>query len=354
MNQPVTSIDWVAEKVRFIDQTLLPLQELYIDTRDYRVVGEAIRVLKIRGAPAIGVAAAYGMLLAVNDEAIQSEADCVAAFETAVAFLGATRPTAVNLFTALRRIRSAFEGAHARGIQAIRDAVRAEAVRIHREDIEACSRIGEFGAELISAGSTILTHCNTGALATAGEGTAQAVITAAVRQGKVNRVYADETRPLFQGARLTSWELMRLGVDVTLITDNTAGYVMQQKRIDAVIVGADRIAANGDTANKIGTYSVAVLAAHHGVPFYVAAPVSTLDFAARTGADIPVEERHADEVTHVAGHRVAAEGVKVYAPAFDVTPHTLIAAIVTDKGVLRPPYGDAIAALKKSLSVSNR
>jgi methylthioribose-1-phosphate isomerase len=349
MSRRVTSIDWVAAKVRFIDQTLLPREELYIDTDDFRIVGEAIRSLKIRGAPAIGVAAAYGMVLAVNDGRIRTDADCAAAFNTAWTYLAQTRPTAVNLFGALARMRGAFDRSCPQGISAVRKELLSEAQCVQQEDIEACLRIGEYGAALLPPGSTILTHCNTGSLATAGEGTAQSVITTAARQGKIKRVYADETRPLFQGARLTSWELLRNDIEVTLITDSTAGYVMQQKRVSAVLVGADRIAANGDTANKIGTYSLAVLAAHHGVPLYVAAPVSTVDFATASGSNIPVEERHPDEVTHVAGQRVAAEGVTVYAPAFDVTPNDLIAAIITDRGVLRPPYTEALASLKNSL-----
>jgi len=227
-----------------------------------------------------------------------------------------------------------------------------EARRIQQEDVEACRMIGVHGAAMIAPGSSILTHCNTGALATAGEGTAQSIITTAARQEKVVRVFVDETRPLLQGARLTSWELLRAGVDVTLITDNTAGYLMQQKQVSAVIVGADRIALNGDTANKVGTYSLSVLARHHGIPFYVAAPTSTIDYGTRFGREIPVEERSGDEVTTIAGKRIAPEGVQVYAPAFDVTPNQLITAIVTEEGVLSPPFNESIASLRMKSSAS--
>jgi methylthioribose-1-phosphate isomerase len=342
----MTSVEWVAGKVRFIDQTRLPTEEVIIETSDYHVVGDAIRKLKIRGAPAIGVAASFALLLAVEDKRILSREDLQKELFEAVNFLSQTRPTAVNLFTALHRMRRVYQDVSHTDVLTIRYHLLEEARTIQQEDIEACKMIGENGAKLITPGSSILTHCNTGALATAGEGTAQSIITTAARQNKIVRVFADETRPLFQGARLTSWELLRQDIDVTLITDSTAGYLMQQRQVSAVIVGADRIAANGDTANKIGTYSLAVLAERHAIPFYVAAPVSTIDFGTKSGREIPVEERNEEEVTHVAGIRIAAEGVKVYAPAFDVTPQQFITAIVTEKGVLRPPYGEAIAALR--------
>jgi methylthioribose-1-phosphate isomerase len=346
----MTSVEWVGGKVRFIDQTRLPTEEVLVETSDYRVVGDAIKKLKIRGAPAIGVAVSFALLLAIEDKRILSQADLEQEFFAAINFLSQTRPTAVNLFTALNRMRRVYQDVSHADVLTIRYHLLEAARNIQQEDVDACRKIGENGAELIAPGSSILTHCNTGALATAGEGTAQSVITTAARQNKVVRVFADETRPLFQGARLTSWELLKQDIDVTLITDSTAGYVMQQRMVSAVIVGADRIAANGDTANKIGTYSLAVLAERHAIPFYVAAPVSTIDFGTRSGREIPVEERDEEEVTHVAGIRIAAEGVKVYAPAFDVTPQQFITAIITEKGVLRPPYGEAIAALRLEAS----
>ncbi len=342
----MTSVEWVGGKVRFIDQTLLPAEQVIIETSDYRVVGEAIKKLKIRGAPAIGVAASFAILLAIEDKLILTAKDLADEVDTAVNHLSQTRPTAVNLFVALNRMHRAFQSVSHADVVTIRFHLLQEARRIQQEDIEACRKIGEFGATLITHGSSILTHCNTGALATAGEGTAQSIITTAARQGKVTRVFVDETRPLFQGARLTSWELLKHNIDTILITDSTAGYVMQQRQVNAVIVGADRIAANGDTANKIGTYSLAVLAERHGIPFYVAAPTSTIDHGTKSGVQIPVEERDEKEVTHVAGVRIAAEGVKVFAPAFDVTPNHFITAIVTEAGVLNPPYTEAIAALR--------
>jgi methylthioribose-1-phosphate isomerase len=341
----MTSVEWVAGKVRFIDQTRLPAEEVMVETSDYHVVGDAIKKLKIRGAPAIGVAAAFAVLLPLEHNNALSPKDAEEEFLAAIDFLSGTRPTAVNLFIALNRMRRAFAAVRLSDVSTIRRHLLEEACRIQKEDIEACRKIGEYGAALIPPGSSILTHCNTGALATAGEGTAQSIITTAFRQNKVVHVFADETRPLFQGARLTSWELLRQNIDVTLITDSTAGYLMQQKQVNAVLVGADRIAANGDTANKIGTYSLAVLAQHHAIPLYVAAPTSTIDVKTTSGSNIPVELRSDEEITHVAGVRIAAQGVKVYAPAFDVTPHDLIAAIVTEKGVLRSPYDEAIAAL---------
>ena len=341
----MTSVEWAAGKVRFIDQTRLPTEEIIIETTDYRVVGDAIRQLKIRGAPAIGVAAAFAVLLAIEDKALSSKVP-EAQLHSAIEFLSHTRPTAVNLFTALSRMEKAYDGVSHTDPATKRDRLREEAFKIQQEDIDACRMIGEHGAELIVPGSSILTHCNTGMLATAGDGTAQSIITTAARQNKIVRVFADETRPLFQGARLTAWELLRKNIDVTLITDSTAGYLMQQRRVNAVIVGADRIAANGDTANKIGTYSLAVLAERHSIPFYVAAPSSTIDHETKSGSDIPVEQRNEEEITHVAGIRIAAEGVKVYAPAFDVTPHQLVTAIVTEVGVLRPPFSESIAALR--------
>jgi methylthioribose-1-phosphate isomerase len=341
----MTSVEWVAGKVRFIDQTLLPQEEVYVETRDYRIVGEAIRKLQIRGAPAIGVAAAFAVLLAVDGEEITSMDLMEKEFYAAINHLSQTRPTAVNLFSALGRMRKAFTQASSSGVISTRYNLLQEARAIQQEDIEACRRIGEYGAALIQRGSRLLTHCNTGALATAGDGTAQSIITVAVKQGKVELVFVDETRPLFQGARLTAFELLKEGIEVVLITDSTAGLLMQQRQVNAVVVGADRIAANGDVANKIGTYPLAVLAERHMVPFYVAAPTSTIDFGSKNGRQIPVEERSAEEVTVVAGAHIAPKGVRVFAPAFDITPHQLITAIVTEAGVVKPPYGESLAKL---------
>ncbi len=344
----MVSVEWRNGLLRFIDQTKLPHQEVYIETADYRIVGEAIRKLQVRGAPAIGVAAAYALVLAANDATVSSMSVLDEEFYSAINYLSQTRPTAVNLFAALERMRRTFEQNSRADLANMRRFLLNEAKAIQQEDIEACRKIGEFGSTLIESPSSILTHCNTGALATAGNGTAQSVITTAAKKGNVLRVFADETRPLFQGARLTAWELLQAGIDVTVITDSTAGILMQNREIDLVIVGADRIAANGDTANKIGTYVLAVLARQHGVPFYVAAPTTTIDFKARSGRNIPIEERNPRDVTHIGNMRIAAEGVKVFAPAFDVTPNELIRGIVTEVGVLKPPFTQSIAALRKT------
>ncbi|MEW6509482.1 MAG: S-methyl-5-thioribose-1-phosphate isomerase [Bacteroidota bacterium] len=341
----MTAVEWVDGKVRFIDQTRLPTHELYVETDDYRVVGEAIKTLAIRGAPAIGVAAAFGVLLAVEGKEFATPDELVAEVNRASDYLASTRPTAVNLFTALDRMQRTVDGAARSSVFELLVRLRVEAMVIYREDVESCRNIGTLGARLIPAGTSVLTHCNTGALATAGEGTALSVIIAAARQKKIVRVFADETRPLFQGSRLTAWELVKQGIEVTLITDSTAGTVLQQEMVQAVIVGADRIAVNGDVANKIGTYPLAVLAAYHKIPFYVAAPTSTIDAAMATGADIPIEQRDPREITHVGESRIAAEGADVYAPAFDVTPSALITAIITEKGILRPPYARTIVGV---------
>lgn len=343
----MVALEWKSGQLRFIDQTRLPHDEVYIETADYRVVGEAIKKLQIRGAPAIGVAAAYALVLASHDPSIESMRTLNEEFYAAINYLSQTRPTAVNLFASLERMRKVFDQHSRADLPNMRRLILAEAKSIQEEDIDACRRIGEVGAALIGFPSNVLTHCNTGALATAGNGTAQSVITTAAKAGNVQRVYVDETRPLFQGARLTAWELMKAGVDITLITDSTAGILMQNRAVDLVIVGADRIAANGDTANKIGTYVLAVLARQHGVPFYVAAPMSTIDFSTRTGRSISIEERHPSEITHVAGNRIAAKGVSVFAPAFDITPNEFITAIVTEAGILKPPFAESLAALRK-------
>jgi methylthioribose-1-phosphate isomerase len=307
-------------------------------------VASAIRDMAIRGAPAIGVAAALGLALAVRRTTAEGEA-LRAEFERAGDELAATRPTAVNLFWAIARMRARFAREASRGRAGLAEALLAEARAIEDEDLAACRRMGDLGAALIPAGARLLTHCNAGALATAGYGTALGVIRSAARDGKVRNVFADETRPYLQGARLTAWELTRDGIPTTLIADNMAGHLMARAEVDAVIVGADRIAANGDVANKIGTYTLAVLAREHGLPFYVAAPVSTIDLSTPSGDRIPIEERAAEEVTHHAGRRVAPEGVAVRNPAFDVTPHRYVTAIICERGVARPPYLESLRAL---------
>ncbi|QUV99292.1 S-methyl-5-thioribose-1-phosphate isomerase [Chloracidobacterium sp. MS 40/45] len=333
------TVEWTPAGVRVIDQRVLPGTETYHTYATYEEVAEAIRTMVVRGAPAIGVAAAFGIALGVQASVAAGE-DLPAAFERICQTLAATRPTAVNLFWAIERMRRRFEHLRAEKTPEARiaEALVAEAQAIHAEDIATCRQIGRHGAELIPDGATILTHCNAGALATAGYGTALGVIRAAVEQGKRIAVYADETRPFLQGARLTTWELMQDGIPVTLICDNMAGHFMKLGRINCVVVGADRIAANGDTANKIGTYMVAVLAQRHRIPFYVAAPVSTLDLTLETGDGIPIEDRAAQEVTHIASVPVAPAGVAVANPAFDVTPHDLITGIITERGVAYPPF----------------
>ncbi len=323
----VTPLRWEGDRLSLLDQRLLPATETWIECRTAGDVAEAIRTMVVRGAPAIGVSAAFGMALAA-----QRGEDLA----HAAGLLKRSRPTAVNLAWAVDRILRHGGDAAAMG---------EEAERIRLEDVEANMRMGRYGAELLGETATVLTHCNAGALATAGIGTALGVVRAAIDAGKRIAVFADETRPYLQGARLTAWELQRDGIDVTLITDNMAGHFFQLGKFDAVIVGADRIAANGDAANKIGTYTVAVLAGAHGVPFYVAAPVSTIDPACGDGSRIPIEERSADEVVEISGRRIAPQGISVRHPAFDVTPARLITAIITERGVLRPPFGDAIAAL---------
>ena len=312
----VEPIRWRGDALELLDQRKLPREMVYVTCRSSHEVANAIRDMVVRGAPAIGVAAAFGMALARD-------------LPSAAAELRAARPTAVNLAWAVDRMLRAKGSV-------------SEAEAIFRQDVEANRRIGRFGAELLASRATVLTHCNAGALATAGYGTALGVIRSAVEQGKEVAVFAAETRPYLQGARLTAWELQQDGIDVTLITDSMSGHFFQQGRFDAVLVGADRIAANGDTANKIGTYTLAVLAQAHGVPFYVAAPVSTIDPATPNGAAIPIEERSASEVTEIGGTRIAPDGIRVRHPAFDVTPAKLITAIITDRGVLRPPYEEAI------------
>jgi methylthioribose-1-phosphate isomerase len=335
------TIQWTAEGVVMIDQTRLPREEVYVTCRDYRAVAEAIRSMVIRGAPAIGVAAAMGVALgALRAENLEAD------FETICSTLAHTRPTAVNLFWALERMRRLYRSLAGRPIEEIRQRLVEEAIEVRREDIAINQALGRYGAPLVPTGKTVLTHCNAGALATAGYGTALGVIRAAVAMGKQIDVFADETRPFLQGARLTVWELMHDGIPATLITDNMAGHFLKSGRIGCVIVGADRIAANGDVANKIGTYSVAVLAHENQVPFYVAAPVSTLDLSLDSGDQIPIEERSAREVTHIAGIPVAPEGAAAANPAFDVTPHRYVSAIITERGVAHPPFTESLRRIQ--------
>jgi len=345
----IKTVEWTDDGVCMIDQRKLPTVEEYPLFRTYQEVAEAIRVMVVRGAPAIGVAAAMGVALGVRDSKATTIDQLRKEFSDIVSFIGATRPTAVNLFWALDRMKKTFEQAVAAGQSHPQISRRLidEALAIHREDIESNMRMGKFGAELLPSSGTILTHCNAGALATAGYGTALGVIRAAVDGGKRLRVLADETRPFLQGARLTAWELWKDNIDVRVISDNMSGSFMHQGLIDAVIVGADRIAANGDVANKIGTYSVAVLARQHQIPFYVAAPISTLDLSMSDGSLIPIEQRDPTEVTHMGGVRVVPEGVSVFNPAFDVTPNEFVTAIVTDFGVARPPYPASLAELQR-------
>ncbi|MGA2622414.1 MAG: S-methyl-5-thioribose-1-phosphate isomerase [Bacteroidota bacterium] len=337
------SIEWLGSSVRFIDQAKLPLEEAYITTDDYSVLAEAIRTLKIRGAPAIGIAAAYAVALA----SLKFTDSDVRAFRShvrkAMDELASTRPTAVNLSWALNRMQQV--AGRATTVVEGRDELVQEAISIHREDADKCRRIGEHGLALIPPRASILTYCNTGALATGGEGTALSIITTAHRCARVIRVFACETRPALQGARLTTWELMRAGIEVTLITDNAAASLMQQKKIDLIIVGADRIAANGDTANKIGTYNLAVLARYHGIPLYVAAPTSTIDASMASGEEIPLEQRSGWEVAEVFGKQIAPAGVQTLSPAFDVTPSELISVIITEDGIYRPPFNFSGSAL---------
>ena len=341
----IKTVEWTDEGVRMLDQRLLPMEEKYLMLRSYEEVAEAIKKMVVRGAPAIGVSAAFGLALGVRQAAVTSVVDLEQDLDYFCEVIGRTRPTAVNLFWAIERMRACFRRAKAEtdDIEEIKERMVVEAQKIFEEDIKSNRSLGRFGGELIPDGATVLTHCNAGALATAGDyGTALGVIRGARDAGKRVAVIADETRPFLQGARLTAWELAKDQIPVTLITDNMAGHVMKQGQVDAVVVGADRIAANGDTANKIGTYMVAVLARQHDIPFYVAAPISTLDLSLKTGEEIPIEERDTREVTHMRDQQLAPDGIEVQNPAFDVTPNELIAAIITDKGVARQPFTESL------------
>jgi methylthioribose-1-phosphate isomerase len=333
-----------ADVVVMIDQRKLPAQEVYVRCKTAAEVARAIKTMVIRGAPAIGVAAALGLAVGVRASKTTGSQKLAAEFFRMCELMAATRPTAVNLFWAIDRMKRSF----AAGIQVgesvdqLKDRIDREAAAIHDEDVASCRALGAFGAAVVPSDARVLTHCNAGALATAGFGTALGVIRGAVEAGKHVAVFADETRPFLQGARLTAWELVRDGIQTTVITDNMAGALMRSGKVDLVVVGADRIAANGDTANKIGTYGVAVLAREHDIPFYVAAPLSTIDLQTPDGEHIPIEERSSREVTHVGGSQVAADGALIWNPAFDVTPHRLIAGIITERGILRPPYVESL------------
>jgi methylthioribose-1-phosphate isomerase len=340
----IPTLAWTPEGVRFIDQTKLPLEESYVLATTYEQVADAIVTMVVRGAPAIGVSAAYGVALGALRTTAATPVEFAPEFDRICARLGATRPTAVNLFWAIDRMKLLFAALLAENatLEQIKEKILAEADAMYEEDIAACRAMGAYGAALLPGEGGVLTHCNAGALATCGYGTALGVIRSAVEQGKRIHVYADETRPFLQGARLTAWELMADHIPTTVICDNMAASLMRAGRIQAVVVGADRIAANGDVANKIGTYNVAILAHEHGIPFYVAAPWSTIDLATATGEAIPIEERPAVEVTHHGGKQLTPNGVGICNPAFDVTPAKYVTAIVTERGVLRAPYAESL------------
>jgi len=346
----IPTLAWTTDGVRFIDQTKLPLEESYVLATTYEQVANVIVTMVVRGAPAIGVSAAYGVALGALGTKATSTAEFAPEFEKICAHLAGTRPTAVNLFWAIDRMKKVFAGLIAEDatLDQIKEILLAEAHAMYDADIAACMAMGAYGGALLPDEGGVLTHCNAGALATCGYGTALGVIRSAVERGKRIHVFADETRPFLQGARLTAWELMADNIPTTVICDNMAASLMRAGRIQAVVVGADRIAANGDTANKIGTYNVAILAHEHGIPFYVAAPWSTIDLATATGEAIPIEERPAVEVTHHGGKQLTPNGVGICNPAFDVTPAKYISAIVTERGVLRAPYEESLKAMKSS------
>ncbi len=341
------TIAWADNDVVMVDQRKLPGQEVYVHCRTAKEVARAITTMVIRGAPAIGVAAGMGIALGMRRSKATGTRQFTVEFNQTCDLMAGTRPTAVNLFRAIDRMKRAFgEGALAgESVDDLKASLTREADAIHDEDVAACKAMGQFGAEVVPAHARILTHCNAGALATAGYGTALGVIRAAAGQGKVAQVFADETRPFFQGARLTAWELVRDGIPTTVITESMAGPLMRQGGLDFIVVGADRIAANGDVANKIGTYTVAMMARAHGIPFYVAAPLSTIDLATPDGAGIPIEQRNAREMTHVGSTPLTPEGATVWNPAFDVTPHDLVAGIITERGIARAPYHESLPAL---------
>jgi methylthioribose-1-phosphate isomerase len=342
------TIEWKGDAVVMIDQRKLPSAEVYVSCRTANDVAKAIKTMVIRGAPAIGVAAAMGIALGMRRSKATGTKQFTTEFQKLCDLMAATRPTAVNLFWAIERMKHTFAGAAQDGasVDELKDRLEAEARKIHDEDVQSCRDMGAHGAELVPDEARILTHCNAGALATAGYGTALGVIRAAAERGKRVAVLADETRPFLQGARLTAWELVKDGIDTTVITDNMTASMMRLGNVDLVVVGADRIAANGDVANKIGTYGVAVLAREHGIPFYVAAPLSTIDLSTPDGSLIPIEERNEREVTHVGSARLTPEGARIRNPAFDVTPAKYVTAIITERGIARPPYEESLARLR--------
>jgi len=338
-------IEWLGDRVRIIDQTRLPHKEAYLEVSDYEGIASAIKELKVRGAPAIGVAAAYGVALGATEIEVKSRDEFLRKLQGVIQTLATTRPTAKNLFLAIDRMKQVAEAG--KDVEQIKAALVNEAVKIHAEETEATLKLSQLGAELIKDSFSALTHCNTGPLATAGYGTALGVIIYAREQGKNIRVFATETRPLLQGARLTTYELKKANIPFTLITDSMAGYFMSRGQINCVIVGADRIAANGDTANKIGTYTLAVLAMEHGIPFYVAAPTSTIDPSLASGDEITIEQRSPEEVTHIQGISMVPEGTQARNPAFDITPHHYITAIITERGIIKEPYGERLSKLAR-------
>jgi methylthioribose-1-phosphate isomerase len=340
------TIEWKGDHIRIFDQRRLPQEVRYLDCRDVSSVAKAIRTMAIRGAPAIGVAAAMGIALAAKKMKSHRPGVFHKSIEKVCQQMRQTRPTAVNLFWAVDRMEKILDQINSNSVNEIKSKLEEEALRIYEEDIEVNRKIGENGKVLIHERGGVLTHCNAGALATAGYGTALGVILAAWTEGKRFRVFVDETRPLLQGARLTAWELAQEKIPVTVLTDNMAGWLMRKGEINLVLVGADRIAQNGDTANKIGTYTLAVLSKWHGLPFYVAAPTSTLDTSLISGKDIPIEERAPEEVTHFGGKRITPKGIDVFNPAFDVTPHSLIQGIITEKGIIRKPFGEKLRRVK--------
>jgi methylthioribose-1-phosphate isomerase len=346
------TIDWQGDAIVMVDQRKLPAQEIYVRCRTAQEVARAIRTMVIRGAPAIGVAAAMGIALGMSRSTAKGTRQFAVDFQKICDMMASTRPTAVNLFWAIERMKRVFgEGAQAgESPDELVARLEREARAIHDEDVASCRAMGGFGAEIVPDGARVLTHCNAGALATAGYGSALGVIRAAVEQGKRIAVFADETRPFLQGARLTAWELVREGISTTVITESMAGPLMRAGEIDLVVVGADRIAANGDTANKIGTYTVAVLAHEHKLPFYVAAPLSTIDLATPDGDHIPIEERDQREVSHLGSSRLTPEGALIRNPAFDITPHRYIAGIITEKGIFHPPYTESLLRAFEAVS----
>ena len=343
----IETLEWTDDGVRFIDQTKLPTEEVFVLCKTHEEVADVIRNMVVRGAPAIGVSAAMGIALGVKNSRASTVAELHADFDKIAALIGATRPTAVNLFWAIGRMRDKFLSLSNSSVAEIKHELIEESKRMHAEDIAANRAMGKHGAALMPSSGGVLTHCNAGALATCGYGTALGVIRAAVEAGKKIHVYADETRPFLQGSRLTAWELMKDDIPTTVISDNMAGAMMKHGKIGAIVVGADRIAANGDVANKIGTYTVAVLAKEHSIPFYVAAPFSTIDLATADGSGIPIEQRNPREVTHIGGKQMTPDGVGIENPAFDVTPAKLVTAIITELGVARAPYTESLRGLQR-------